>query len=42
MVQVRIYGQDHEMQTYGRDLARGFSDVDLNVILFDGTIALVT
>jgi hypothetical protein len=35
-VQVRIYGQDIEMQTYGRDLARGFSDAGLNVILFDG------
>lgn len=35
-VQVRIYGTDHEMQTYGRDLAGRLADAGLKVILFDG------
>jgi hypothetical protein len=35
-IQVRIYGQDFEMQSFGRDLASVFANAGLNVILFDG------
>lgn len=35
-IQVRIYGQDYEMQTLGRDIYDKLLDAGLKVILFDG------
>jgi hypothetical protein len=35
-IQVRIYGQDHEMQSFGRDITAAIANAGLQVILFDG------
>ncbi|MEF2546784.1 hypothetical protein VQ045_06415 [Aurantimonas sp. E1-2-R+4] len=35
-IQVRIYGQDHEMQTLGRELVQAIAGAGVNALLFEG------